>query len=244
MGGTPLIAQSSPAAPAGLTSDLLQRRPDILRAEHDMMSANAEIGVAVANFFPRIGLTALYGGESDKIGNVLKNNFSIWNIAGNVSGPIFQGGRLAAQYRARQAFWDETIAALLRAALYYDAGSGPFAGYAHTAIHRACWRYVCRQVEKRPLLLVIASVDRDAGTGDDSAHPRHDYVDLDAELAWPSAEDEVLAREAARRAWLLREHAALAATHGDDDTVTRLRDAATEATTVARATRRRSAARR
>ena len=76
-----------------------------------MMSANAEIGVAVANFFPRIGLTALYGGESDKIGNVIKNNFSIWNIAGSVSGPIFQGGRLLEQYRARQAFWDETIAA-------------------------------------------------------------------------------------------------------------------------------------
>jgi outer membrane efflux protein len=109
--GNPLTAQSSPAAPPGLTSDLLQRRPDILRAEQDMMSANAEIGVAVANFFPRIGLTALYGGESDKIGNVLKNNFSIWNIAGSVSGPIFQGDRLVEQYHARQAFWDETISA-------------------------------------------------------------------------------------------------------------------------------------
>ena len=76
-----------------------------------MMSANAEIGVAVANFFPRIGLTALYGGESAEIDNVIKNNFSIWNIAGSVSGPIFQGGRLLEQYRARQAFWDETIAA-------------------------------------------------------------------------------------------------------------------------------------
>jgi multidrug efflux system outer membrane protein len=109
--GDPLTAQSAPAAPSGLTSDLLQRRPDIVRAEHDMMSANAEIGVAVANFFPRIGLSALYGGESDDIDNILKNNFSIWNIAGNVSGPIFQGGRLVEQYRARQAFWDETIAA-------------------------------------------------------------------------------------------------------------------------------------
>ena len=76
-----------------------------------MMSANAEIGVAVANFFPRIGLTALYGGESPEIHNILKNNFSVWNIAGTVSGPIFQGGRLIEQYRARQAFWDETIAA-------------------------------------------------------------------------------------------------------------------------------------
>jgi multidrug efflux system outer membrane protein len=109
--GNPLIVQTPPVAPAGLTSDLLQRRPDILRAEHDMMSANAEVGVAVANFFPRIGLTALYGGESPEIGNILKNNFSIWNIAGSVSGPIFQGGRLLEQYRARQAFWDETIAA-------------------------------------------------------------------------------------------------------------------------------------
>jgi len=109
--GTSLTVQSSPAAPAGLTSDLLQRRPDILRAEQVMVSANAEIGVAVANFFPRIGLSALYGGESDDIGNVLKNNFSIWNIAGSVSGPIFQGGRLIEQYHARQAFWDETIAA-------------------------------------------------------------------------------------------------------------------------------------
>ncbi len=109
--GTPLIAQSPPAAPAGLTSDLLQRRPDIRGAEHDMMRANAEIGVAVANFFPRIGLTALYGGESAEIGNIVKNNFSIWNIAGSVSGPLFQGGRLVARYRAQQAFWDETIAA-------------------------------------------------------------------------------------------------------------------------------------
>jgi multidrug efflux system outer membrane protein len=109
--GNPLTVQSPPAAPAGLTSALLQRRPDIVRAEHDMMSANAEIGVAVANFFPRIGLSALYGGESSDINNILKNNFSIWNIAGNVSGPIFQGGRLIEQYRERQAFWDETIAA-------------------------------------------------------------------------------------------------------------------------------------
>jgi multidrug efflux system outer membrane protein len=109
--GNPLTSQSAPAVPTGLTSDLLQRRPDILRAEQDMMSANAEIGVAVANFFPRIGLSALYGGEGPEIDNVIKNNFSIWNIAGSVSGPIFQGGRLIEQYRARQAFWDETIAA-------------------------------------------------------------------------------------------------------------------------------------
>src|SRR2546422_4184693 len=75
-----------------------------------MINANAEIGVAVANFFPTIGLSALYGNAGSKIGNVFKNGASVWNIAANVSGPLFQGGRLIESYRAQQAFWDETIA--------------------------------------------------------------------------------------------------------------------------------------
>jgi DNA-directed RNA polymerase specialized sigma24 family protein len=144
--------------------------------------------------------------------------------------------------------WDETIAALLRATLHYD-GERPFAGYAHTAIHRACWRYVCRQVEKRPQLLVIVPSSYDETTDGEgprghlsqNRHGTHaDDVDLDAELAWPSAEDEVLAREAVRRAWLLREHAALAAARGDDDTTSRLCAAASAADRVARRTQHRS----
>ena len=79
-----------PDMPPGLPSDLLQRRPDILQAEETMINANAEIGVAIANFFPTIGLTALYGGEASTIGNIFKNGFSVWNIVGNVSGPLFQ----------------------------------------------------------------------------------------------------------------------------------------------------------
>jgi len=98
------------AAPPGLTTALLQRRPDIRQAEQGMINANAEIGVAVANFFPTVGLSALYGGEAPKIGNIVKNSASIWNIAANVSGPIFQGGRLIESYQAQKAFWDETIA--------------------------------------------------------------------------------------------------------------------------------------
>ena len=62
--GIELTGQSVPDSPLGLTTDLLQRRPDIMQAEQTMIGANAEIGVAVANFFPRIGLTALYGGQS------------------------------------------------------------------------------------------------------------------------------------------------------------------------------------
>ncbi|MGA9725402.1 MAG: efflux transporter outer membrane subunit [Candidatus Binatus sp.] len=108
--GMDLTEQSMPIAPVGLTTDLLQRRPDIMQAEQTMIGANAEIGVAVANFFPRIGITALYGGQSPNIGDVFESSFSIWNIAGGFAGPLFQGGRLIESYYAQQAFWDQTIA--------------------------------------------------------------------------------------------------------------------------------------
>ncbi|HKE12553.1 MAG TPA: efflux transporter outer membrane subunit [Myxococcota bacterium] len=107
--GTTLVEQTMPEMPPGLPSDLLERRPDILGAEESMISANAQIGVAIANFFPTFGLSALYGGESGTIGNVFKQGFSVWNVVGNASGPIFQGGRLYEQYEEQKAFWDETI---------------------------------------------------------------------------------------------------------------------------------------
>jgi multidrug efflux system outer membrane protein len=107
--GVPLTAQSTPTTPLGLTTDLMQRRPDILQAEQNMIGANAEIGVAVANFFPRIGLSALYGAQSPQIEDLVDNSFSIWRIAGGVTGPIFEGGRILENYYAQQAFWDGTI---------------------------------------------------------------------------------------------------------------------------------------
>lgn len=108
--GDSLTAQTVPLTPVGLTTDLAQRRPDILAAQQNIIAANAEVGVAVANFFPRIGLSALYGGQSQDIGEVVNNSFSIWNIFGNITGPIFQGGRLLDTYYARQAYWNGTIA--------------------------------------------------------------------------------------------------------------------------------------
>jgi multidrug efflux system outer membrane protein len=68
------------------------------------------VGVAVAGFFPRIGLSALYGGQSPKIGDVLENSFSIWNIAAGLTGPLFQGGQILESYHAQKAFWDGSIA--------------------------------------------------------------------------------------------------------------------------------------
>jgi multidrug efflux system outer membrane protein len=108
--GVALVDHATPVTPAGLTTDLLRRRPDIRQAEQNMIAANAEVGVAVANFFPTIGLSALYGNSGSRIGDVFKNGFSVWNIAGNVTGPVFQGGKLLESYYAQKAFWDQSIA--------------------------------------------------------------------------------------------------------------------------------------
>jgi outer membrane protein, multidrug efflux system len=108
--GTPLTAQSMPKTPVGLTTDLMERRPDILQAEQNMIGANAEIGVAVANFFPTIGLSTLFGGQGPHIEDVVDSSFNIWRIAGGMAGPVFQGGQILENYYAQQAFWDGTIA--------------------------------------------------------------------------------------------------------------------------------------
>ncbi|CAN7416064.1 efflux transporter outer membrane subunit [Phenylobacterium sp. LjRoot164] len=104
-----LMAQALPPTPLGSTSDILQRRPDIRAAEQEMVAANAEIGVAVANYFPRVGLSALLGGEGFRIGGD-NSSFGLWGAALGVAGPIFNGGRLKSVYEGRKAYWDETVA--------------------------------------------------------------------------------------------------------------------------------------
>jgi len=109
--GTPLVDRPAPPdTPPGLPSALLERRPDVLQAEHTIASANAQVGVAIANFFPQIGLTALYGGASSQLKDIVKNSFSFWNVAGNAAGPLFQGFALLEQYRGQVAFWEQTRA--------------------------------------------------------------------------------------------------------------------------------------
>jgi multidrug efflux system outer membrane protein len=82
----------------------------VLEAEHTIASANAQVGVAIADFFPRIGLTALYGGQSTELSDIVKHDFSLWNAAGNAAGPIFQGFALLEQYRGQKASWKQTVA--------------------------------------------------------------------------------------------------------------------------------------
>lgn len=108
--GAGLTDQAVPSTPLGLTTEIMQRRPDILQAEENVIGANAEVGVAVANFFPRIGLSALYGGQSPSMNHILDDSFSIWNIVANIAGPIFQGGQILETYYAQQALWRGTVA--------------------------------------------------------------------------------------------------------------------------------------
>jgi multidrug efflux system outer membrane protein len=81
------------AVPAGLPSDLLDRRPDIREAEQTLAAATANIGAAKALLFPRIALTGSYGVASTDFDDLFESSSKSWNVIGNVLQPIFEGGR-------------------------------------------------------------------------------------------------------------------------------------------------------
>jgi multidrug efflux system outer membrane protein len=95
-----------PAVPPGLPSTLLERRPDIRQAEQLLIAANAGIGVAKADFFPRLNLTALFGWASPELSGLFEGK-PVWSIGPTVLGPIFEGGRIKRGYEAAQARWEQ-----------------------------------------------------------------------------------------------------------------------------------------
>ncbi|MBE0615285.1 MAG: efflux transporter outer membrane subunit [Burkholderiales bacterium] len=92
-----------PQPPAGLPSTLLQRRPDILQAEQQLVAANAQIGIARAAMFPTVSLTSSYGGQSAALSTVLSNGARIWSLGFGLALPIFDAGRYAARTQAAEA---------------------------------------------------------------------------------------------------------------------------------------------
>ncbi len=104
--GRPLVEQPiPPEVPAGLTSSLLARRPDILQAEQNLIAANAEIGVAKAAFFPQITLTGTGGGavgRSTVFSSLINSNVGTWGAAAQLTQPIFEAGRLRGNLRAAE----------------------------------------------------------------------------------------------------------------------------------------------
>lgn len=102
-----LQAEEAPAIPAGLPSALIERRPDIREAEQALRAANARVGVAEANFFPQLNLTGLFGRVSPELSGLTSGQALAWSAAAGLTGPLFQGGRLRAQYAEARAAREE-----------------------------------------------------------------------------------------------------------------------------------------
>lgn len=96
-GGFAPVVTAVPEMPAGVPSDVLQRRPDILAAEHRLIGAHANIGAARAAFFPRISLTATAGFASEELSNLFESGSRAWLFAPAVDLPIFNAGSLRAR---------------------------------------------------------------------------------------------------------------------------------------------------
>jgi len=107
----PLGEVSPPAVPAGLPAQLLARRPDVAAAEQNLVAANAQIGVATAEFYPRFTLTSSAGFESANIATLFNWQSRVASILPSVSIPIFQGGRLRANLDATKARYRQAVAA-------------------------------------------------------------------------------------------------------------------------------------
>ena len=89
--------------PAGLPSSLLERRPDIRQAEQQLIAANAQIGVAKADYFPQISLTAVGGYQSSALTSLFTGPAGLWTFGGSAVQPVFEGGRIRNQVRFARA---------------------------------------------------------------------------------------------------------------------------------------------
>lgn len=108
--GLPIDKLKLPAVPAGLPSDLLTRRPDIAQAEQQLIAANAQIGVARAQYFPNIRLTGNVGQVSTQIAGLFTPATNFWTVGSAVLTPIFTAGKIAGDVRAAEAVQKAAIA--------------------------------------------------------------------------------------------------------------------------------------
>jgi multidrug efflux system outer membrane protein len=106
--GTSIHEQHLPnMLPAGLPSSLLQRRPDMRQAEQKLREANARVGVAQTDLFPKIRLTGNLGAESAELTNLLKS--PAWFIAGDLIAPLFMMGKNRAKVKAERARYEQEV---------------------------------------------------------------------------------------------------------------------------------------
>jgi len=99
----------APEVPAGLPSSLLDRRPDIQAAEAQLISANAQIGVAKAAYFPQITLTGTGGFQSSALTSLFTGPAGMWNFGGSLVQPVFTGGRIRSNVKYTEARQQEAL---------------------------------------------------------------------------------------------------------------------------------------
>src|SRR2546428_3811720 len=108
--GRALTEQPVPQnVPAGLPSELLERRPDVRQAEEFMVASNAQIGAAKASFFPSLALTGFGGLQSNALNRFISEPSETWAGAFSVTQPVFQGGALRSNLRLARANWQEAV---------------------------------------------------------------------------------------------------------------------------------------
>ncbi|CAB3783336.1 efflux transporter outer membrane subunit [Paraburkholderia caffeinilytica] len=107
--GRTLETLQAPNVPAALPSELLERRPDVLQAEQNLIAANALIGAARALYFPQISLTGLFGSTSTQLAKLFSGPANTWSFAGALTAPIFTAGNIAGQVNQAQAQQQEAL---------------------------------------------------------------------------------------------------------------------------------------
>jgi NodT family efflux transporter outer membrane factor (OMF) lipoprotein len=108
--GTAPITLTVPVAPPGVPSTLLERRPDIGAAERLMAAANAQIGIAIAAYYPDLTLTGSYGFSSSGLAKLLRASNSLWSAGGSLAETVFDAGLRGAQVEAAKATYDQDVA--------------------------------------------------------------------------------------------------------------------------------------
>lgn len=180
-----------PEVGAGLPSQLLERRPDILASEGRLLAANADLGAARAALYPSIQLTAQLGTQSLALSSLLNNPATSWNLAAGLVQPIFQGGRLRAQEDLSEARQQELLIDYRRTLL------GAF-GEVDTALGAV------RQAEQRYLFLQTASELAEQAFRLAEARYRAGSIDLqtllDTQRTWYQSQDSLTQQ---RAAWLI-----------------------------------------
>jgi NodT family efflux transporter outer membrane factor (OMF) lipoprotein len=104
------LPEVPPDLPAGLPSELLRRRPDIRRAERELAAATARIGVSTAELFPKFSLTGVYGFQSDRLDQLVRDGSNFWRIGPSIQWPILNLKRILNNIEATKAVREETLA--------------------------------------------------------------------------------------------------------------------------------------